>query len=103
VKQGFSLGTVGGARAVAMEKEVGKLKEGMKADLVASDGLSLAILAVEEDPVAAVALHRSPRYIDMVLVDGVIRKEGGRLVDVEVKAAPRGEGMSRAWWTSGRK
>jgi Amidohydrolase family len=89
VEQVFNLGTVGGAKAVGMEKEVGRLKEGMKADLVVFDGVSPAMLAVaEEDPVAAVVLHSSPRDIDMVLVDGVVRKEGGGLVDVEVEAAP---------------
>lgn len=85
VEQVFNLGTVRGAKAVGMEKEVGRLKEGMKADLVVFDGMSPAMLAVaEEDPAAAVVLHSSPRDIDMVLVDGAVRKEGGRLVDVEV-------------------
>jgi Amidohydrolase family len=94
VEQAFNLGTVGCARAVAMEKEVGKLKEGMKADLLVFDRLSPAMLAAaEEDLIVAVALHSSLRYIDMVLVDEVIRKEGGRLVDVEVEAAPRGVGV----------
>jgi Amidohydrolase family len=80
---------------LGMEKEVGRLKKGMKADLVVFDGVSPAMLAVaEEDPVAAVVLHSSPRDIDMVLVDGAVRKEGGRLVDVEVEAAPgRSEGV----------
>jgi Amidohydrolase family len=94
VEQALNLATVGCARAVAMEKEVGKLKEGMKADLLVFDRLSPAMLAAaEEDLIVAVALHSSLRYIDMVLVDEVIRKEGGRLVDVEVEAAPRGVGV----------
>ncbi len=91
VEQVFNLGTVGGARAVGMEEEVGRLREGMRADVVVFDGVSPSMLAVaEEDPVAAVVLHSSPRDIDMVLVDGVIRKEGGKLVDVGVEAAPNG-------------
>jgi hypothetical protein len=76
-------------KAVGMEKDVGRLREGMKADLVVFDGASPAMLAAaEEDPVAGIVLHSSPRDIDMVLVDGVVRKENGQLVDVDVEAAP---------------
>jgi hypothetical protein len=89
VEQVFNLSTVGGAKAVGMEKDVGRLREGMKADLVVFDVASPAMLAApEEDPVAAIVLHSSPGDIDMVLVDGVFRKENGQLVDVEVEAAP---------------
>jgi adenine deaminase len=85
VEQVFNLGTVGGAKAVGMEKDVGRLREGMKADLVVFDGASPAMLAaVEEGPVTAIVLHCSPKDIDMVLVDGVVRKENGQLVDVDV-------------------
>ena len=93
VEQVFNLGTVGGAKAVGMEKEIGRLKQGMKADLVVFDGMSTTMLAVaEEDPIAAVVLHSSPRDINVVLVDGVIKKQDGKLVDVEVEveAAPNG-------------
>jgi Amidohydrolase family len=89
VEQAFNLGTIGGAKAVGLEKEIGRIKEGMKADLVVFDKESPTMLAAaEEDPVAAIVLHSSPRDVEMVLVDGVIRKVSGKLLDVEVLPAP---------------
>ncbi|KAI9830655.1 MAG: hypothetical protein M1819_005465 [Sarea resinae] len=91
IEQVFNLGTICGAKAVGLENEVGKLGEGMKADLVVFDGTSPTMLAVvEEDPVAAIVLHSGPRDIDMVLVDGIIRKEEAKLVDLTVQADPLG-------------
>lgn len=89
----FNLGTVAGARAVGMEGEIGRLGVGIRADLVVFDGTSPGMLgAAVQDPVAAVVLHSSIRDVEMVVVDGVVRKEGGRLCDVEVVSAPQGLG-----------
>lgn len=91
--EAFNLGTVCGARAVGMAGSVGRLRVGFKADVVVFDGLSPGMaVAAQEDPVAAVVLHSSVRDVEMVLVDGVVRKEGGRLCDVVVEAAPDGLG-----------
>ena len=93
VEDVFNLGTVDGARAIGMEKEVGRIAVGMKADLVVFDTDTPAMLAAAvEDPVAAVVLHSSPRDIAYVIADGVVRKEGGVLVDVEVAGGVGGEG-----------
>jgi hypothetical protein len=60
----------------------------MKADMVVFDCSTPTMLAAAaEDPVSALVLHSSPRDIDMVIVDGIIRKEGGRLVDMKVAPA----------------
>ncbi|KAF3763650.1 hypothetical protein M406DRAFT_94542 [Cryphonectria parasitica EP155] len=85
-EEAFNLGTIAGARAVGMEKEVGTLKEGYKADIVVFDGSSPGMLAAAaQDPVAAVVLHSSIRDVEVVIVDGIVRKEGGRLCDVRVE------------------
>lgn len=87
----FNLGTVCGARAVGMAGSIGRLAVGFKADVVVFDGLSPGMAAAaQEDPVAAVVLHSSIRDVDMVVVDGVVRKEGGKLSDVVVEASPEG-------------
>ena len=85
VEDVFNLGTVGGARSIGMEGEIGQLAVGMRADVIIYGTDSPAMLAAaEENPVAAVVLHSSERDIETVIVDGVIRKEGGSLVDIEV-------------------
>ncbi|KAK7750426.1 hypothetical protein SLS62_007615 [Diatrype stigma] len=87
----FNLGTVGGARAAGLAGRVGRLREGLRADVVvfaAGDDSPSMLAAAEEDPVAAVVMHSSPRDVETVIVDGVVRKARGRLVDVEVAPVP---------------
>lgn len=89
--EAFNLGTVCGARAAGMAGSIGRLAVGFKADVVVFDGLSPGMAAAaQEDPVAAVVLHSSIRDVEVVIVDGVVRKEGGRLCDVVVESAPEG-------------
>lgn len=91
VEEVFNLGTVCGARAVGMAESIGRLVVGFKADVVVFDGLSPGMAAAaQQDPVAAVVLHSSIRDVEVVIVDGVVRKEGGRLRDVVVESAPEG-------------
>jgi hypothetical protein len=89
VEQVFNLGTVGGAKAVGLEDEIGRLKEGMKADLVVFEGQSPTMLAAaEEDPVAAIVLHSTARDLKMVMVNGKIRKSEGKIHDMVVAPRP---------------
>ncbi|PWY96068.1 amidohydrolase [Aspergillus sclerotioniger CBS 115572] len=81
VEQVFNLGTVG------------RIRVGAKADLVIFDMTTPAMLvAAQEDPLAAVVLHSSERDVDTVIVDGVVRKEGGVLLPVGVAKAPGSNG-----------
>jgi cytosine/adenosine deaminase-related metal-dependent hydrolase len=85
VEQVFNLGTIQGARAVGKESEIGSLAEGKLADLVIYDPQSPGMVCASAlDPVAAIVLHSSVRDIDTVFVDGVIRKQGGKLSPVDV-------------------
>ncbi|POS79287.1 amidohydrolase [Diaporthe helianthi] len=87
----FNLVTVCGARAVGMAKSIGRLAVGFKADVVVLDGLSPGMAAAaQEDPVAAVVLHSSIRDVESVIIDGVVRKEGGKLCEVVVENVPAG-------------
>lgn len=91
VEAAFNLGTVAGARAAGLAGEVGRLREGYRADVVVLEGASPGMLAAAaQDPVAAVVLHSSVRDVCVVIADGVVRKEGGRLCDVCVEEAPGG-------------
>jgi cytosine/adenosine deaminase-related metal-dependent hydrolase len=84
--EAFNLATIEGARAVGMEKEIGSLEVGKKADIVIFDyDNSVGMLcAGDYDPLVSVLRHSDVRDIDTVLVDGIIRKQNGKLLDVEV-------------------
>lgn len=89
VEEAFNLGTVAGARAAGLAGSVGRLRAGYRADVVVLEGASPGMLAAAaRDPVAAVVLHSSVRDVRVVIADGVVRKEGGRLCDVCVEEAP---------------
>lgn len=85
VEDAFNLGTIQGAKAIRMEKEIGTIAVGKLADLVVFDGLSPAMVcAAQHEPVAAIVLHSSVADIDTVIVDGKIRKKDGKLASIEV-------------------
>ena len=83
----FNLATVRGARVVGMESEIESLVVGKKADLVIfqTDTPAMAC-ASEEDPLVAVVRHASTREIETVIIDGIIRKANGDLMDVELES-----------------
>ena len=82
----FNLATIEGARAVGMENEIGSIKKGKKADLVIFDPTNSPsmLCSVEWDPLIAVLRHSDIRDIDTVIVGGVVRKEGGKILPVKV-------------------
>jgi cytosine/adenosine deaminase-related metal-dependent hydrolase len=83
VAEVYGLATLKGARAIKREKELGSIAVGKLADLVIYDALSPAMVcAVEYDPVAAIVLHSSVRDVDTVIVDGIVRKTGGKLLPI---------------------
>ena len=69
-----------------MKDEIGSLQVGKKADLIifSTDTPAMAC-AFDEDPLVAVVRHASTKEVDMVVVDGKIRKERGKLVDVDIE------------------
>jgi cytosine/adenosine deaminase-related metal-dependent hydrolase len=98
VEEAFNLGTVNGARAVHMEKDIGSIAVGKKADLVIFGTLGPAMVcAAQQDPVAAIVLHSSPGDISDVLVDGIFRKREGRLVPVKIEEDAQGIAKKPKW------
>ncbi|EEU33423.1 uncharacterized protein NECHADRAFT_56668 [Fusarium vanettenii 77-13-4] len=86
VEEAFNLGTIQGARALGMQDHIGSIAEGKLADLVIFDGNSPELLcAVEQDPVAAIVLHSSIGSVETVIVDGIIRKQDGKIPEVGVE------------------
>ena len=53
----------------------------------------------QQDPVTAVILHSSPADIEYVMVDGILRKKQGKLVDVTVdETATTTVGATKLMW-----
>jgi len=86
-EEAFNLGTLGGARAANLEGKIGTLKVGAFADILVWDALSPSMVCgAQHDPVSTIILNSSPQDIEMVIVGGVVRKEGGKLRNVDVNA-----------------
>lgn len=90
----LGLATLGGARVLHREQELGSLERGKCADLAMFD-LSALEFAGAADPVAAL-VHCAAQYADLVMVNGVIRVRSGRLVDERLyDFVPRQREISR--------
>lgn len=85
VQEAYNLGTIQGARSIGMEAEIGSIAVGKKADLVIFECQTPGmIVAADRDPIAAIVLHSSVRDVETVIIDGVIRKQRGVLLDADV-------------------
>lgn len=73
-----------------MGSQTGSIAEGKLADLAIFSATSPGMVgAAQHDPVAAVVLHSHPNDIEYVIVDGVLRKREGKLINVDVDARAR--------------
>ena len=99
LEEAFNLGTIQGARAINMQEDIGSLAEGKLADIVIFDGLTPSMMcAAEENPLAAILLHASVRDIDTVIVDGVVRKRGGKVCDIGILEGLDGHAARKMEW-----
>jgi 5-methylthioadenosine/S-adenosylhomocysteine deaminase len=80
-KQALSWATVEGARALGLDDRVGRLEQGMQADLVVIDARSLNLWPAR-DPIAA-ALHAGLANVEAVMIAGRWRKRNHSLIDVD--------------------
>jgi 5-methylthioadenosine/S-adenosylhomocysteine deaminase len=86
VRQVLRWATLDGARVAGIADRTGSITPGKKADLVIIDGGAVNVAPII-DPVAALVCAADISNVETVIVDGVIRKQDGRLVtDL---AAPR--------------
>jgi cytosine/adenosine deaminase-related metal-dependent hydrolase len=77
----FNAATLGGAKALGRE-DLGRLAPGAKADIVIVDltGLHVGLI---DDPIKTLVYMASQRDIEMVIVDGRVVVEGGRVPGVD--------------------
>jgi 5-methylthioadenosine/S-adenosylhomocysteine deaminase len=78
-EQMLRMATINGAHVAGIEDRTGSLTPGKKADVLILDARSVNVAPVM-DPVAAVTLCADVSNVDTVIVNGAVRKRGGRLL-----------------------
>ena len=84
-ERAFNLATIEGARALGMAQEIGSIAVGKKADLVVWEWAESVEMLGCGDPLTAVLRHSDLRDVSAVIVDGRVRKGGGKLCEVQVE------------------
>jgi cytosine/adenosine deaminase-related metal-dependent hydrolase len=82
--------TTGGAKALMLEKTIGRLAPGLKADIVMLRAGDLNLFPVH-DPVFSIVEQAHAGNVDTVMVGGAIRKQGGTLLFDEGRRRLLGE------------
>ncbi|HWI03407.1 MAG TPA: amidohydrolase family protein, partial [Acidimicrobiales bacterium] len=92
VRDALRAATVGGALAAGLQDQIGTIVAGARADLTV---LSLDRLRPVASHIGAAVAYATVADVDTVVVDGVLRKSGGELVDVDRDALVREAEASR--------
>jgi len=82
-RDALQMATIGGARVLHREEEIGSIEPGKGADLIAFDLDGLAFAGAHADPVAAI-VHCAADRVDLAMVNGEWRVRKGRLVDESI-------------------
>jgi cytosine/adenosine deaminase-related metal-dependent hydrolase len=92
----LSFATIDGARAIGLGDSVGSLKEGKCADLLLlrTDRIALSPL---NDPIGAIVAAATVADVDTVIVDGIIKKREGTLIDIDPKDVAQNAAFSGAY------
>jgi len=99
----FHMATLGGARAMGLEHEIGSIEVGKRADLAVFD-FRRPHLHPGPDPLGTLVHNAQGRDVEMVLVDGEIVVEHGRptRVDMDQVVADAERAAGRLWAAAGR-
>ncbi len=81
-RSALEMATIGGARAAGLDRVIGSLTPGKKADIALISGLDINTAPVI-DPVGTVVFYANPSNVDSVWVHGRALKRNGALVDVD--------------------
>jgi 5-methylthioadenosine/S-adenosylhomocysteine deaminase len=81
----LKMATIEGAKVVGMEKEIGSIEVGKKADFFLFNPNNIACVPVA-DPIAALVYSANPTAIDTVVINGKIVMEKGRILSLDEAA-----------------
>jgi len=82
----LELATISGAKALGMDKEIGSIEIGKKADIITFDLMNPYITPTRA-PVTSVFLYATPADIDNVICDGLFLKKDKNLTTIDIKDA----------------
>lgn len=91
-RQLIALATIDGARSLGLDREIGSITPGKKADLILLDAGAWNMGLFADDPAHLIVEAADPANVDTVIVNGRVLKAGGRLTGLdraEVMAAAR--------------
>jgi len=98
------MGTILGAKSLGLDERIGSLVKGKRADLIMVNTRH-PNLGVFTDPAHLIVEAAQPANVELVMVDGRILKERGRLTAVDVKqvlaqadAANAAVRKRAGWW-----
>ncbi|MGH7359381.1 MAG: amidohydrolase family protein, partial [Candidatus Rokuibacteriota bacterium] len=96
--QALELATMGGARALGLEREIGSIEVGKRADLAVLDYRAFG-LTPTLDPVQNLVYHGHAKDVETVLVDGQVVVDDRQPVNVDPDALVDGaqEAATAAW------
>jgi cytosine/adenosine deaminase-related metal-dependent hydrolase len=94
----LELATMGGARALGLDREIGSIEKGKRADLVVLDYRAFG-LTPTLDPIQNLVYHGHSKDVETVLVDGRVVVDDRRLVHADATALIDGaqEAATAAW------
>lgn len=78
-REALAWATIGGAKALGLDKDIGSLAPGKKADIVLLRADDINVFPVY-DPLITIVEQAGPQNIDSVLINGVARKRAGKLL-----------------------
>ena len=81
-KEAFKIATINGARALGLEKEIGSLEEGKKADIVILD-LNTPSLTPRNNLLAGLCYSANGSEVETVLIDGKITMENKKILTMD--------------------
>ena len=83
-KEGFRIATINGAKALGLEKEIGSIEVGKKADLAILD-LNTPSLTPRNNLIAGLSYSANGSEVDTVIINGQITMENRKVLTVDEK------------------
>jgi 5-methylthioadenosine/S-adenosylhomocysteine deaminase len=92
----LELATLEGARSIGMEREIGSVEVGKRADLIMISTRALNLGWLVEDPAHLLVEAAQPANVDTVIVEGRVLKRGGELTSLDPRSLLEGAAASIA-------